>query len=134
MQGTYFWRKIRCPSLGRVALSCWKIQASDDAQLKPMSCLSVSVNPGLLHPTGIMTHHVGYTLLFEQALQVVNPAVSIPYWEYTIEGISDLGLLEALFLQGSGRRCGSVSGGLPGAGIEWAGEWGYTIDANSGLR
>lgn len=34
---------------------------------------------------GIMTHHVGYTLLFEQALHVVDPAVSIPYWEYTIE-------------------------------------------------
>lgn len=33
-----------------------------------------------------MTHHVGYTLLFEQALQLVNPAVSIPYWEYTLEG------------------------------------------------
>lgn len=32
-----------------------------------------------------MTHHVGYTLLFEQALQVINPAVSVPYWEYTIE-------------------------------------------------
>lgn len=35
---------------------------------------------------GIMTHHVGYTLLFEQALQVVDPVVSVPYWEYTIEG------------------------------------------------
>ncbi|CAM9656131.1 unnamed protein product [Scytosiphon promiscuus] len=34
---------------------------------------------------GIMTHHVGYTLLFEQALQVVDPSVSIPYWEYTVE-------------------------------------------------
>ncbi|CAM9580371.1 unnamed protein product [Ectocarpus fasciculatus] len=34
---------------------------------------------------GIMTHHVGFTLLFEQALQVVDPSVSIPYWEYTIE-------------------------------------------------
>lgn len=32
-----------------------------------------------------MTHHVGYTLMFEQALQVVDPSVSIPYWEYTIE-------------------------------------------------
>ena len=32
-----------------------------------------------------MTHHVGYTLLFEQALQAVDPAVSIPYWEYTID-------------------------------------------------
>eukprot|EP00904_Undaria_pinnatifida_P008207 jgi/Undpi1/4516/HiC_scaffold_18.g07870.m1 len=34
---------------------------------------------------GIMTHHIGYTLLFEQALQIVDPMVSIPYWEYTIE-------------------------------------------------
>lgn len=33
-----------------------------------------------------MTHHVGYTLQFEQAMQLVNPSVSIPYWEYTIEG------------------------------------------------
>eukprot|EP00903_Cladosiphon_okamuranus_P013777 g12823.t1 len=43
---------------------------------------------------GIMTHHVGYTLLFEQALQVVDPSVSIPYWEYTIEnanGLTDYG-------------------------------------------
>lgn len=39
---------------------------------------------------GIMTHHIGYTLLFEQALQVVNPAVSIPYWEYTIEAAAGL--------------------------------------------
>eukprot|EP00752_Nemacystus_decipiens_P017229 g15434.t1 len=34
---------------------------------------------------GIMNHHVGFTLLFEQALQVVDPSVSIPYWEYSIE-------------------------------------------------
>ncbi|CAN0067281.1 unnamed protein product, partial [Ectocarpus fasciculatus] len=43
---------------------------------------------------GIMTHHVGYTLQFEQALQVVDPSVSIPYWEYTIEsseGLTDYG-------------------------------------------
>ncbi|CAM9495225.1 unnamed protein product [Ectocarpus sp. 8 AP-2014] len=39
---------------------------------------------------GIMTHHVGYTLLFEQALQVVNPSVTIPYWEYTIEAAAGL--------------------------------------------
>lgn len=35
--------------------------------------------------TGIMTHHVAYTLQFEQAMQLVDPSVSIPYWEYTIE-------------------------------------------------
>ncbi|CAM9600123.1 unnamed protein product [Ascophyllum nodosum] len=34
---------------------------------------------------GIMTHHVGFTLLFEQGLQVIDPSVSIPYWSYTIE-------------------------------------------------
>ncbi|CAM9678592.1 unnamed protein product [Ectocarpus sp. 12 AP-2014] len=39
---------------------------------------------------GIMTHHVGYTLQFEQALQVVDPSVSIPYWEYTIESAQGL--------------------------------------------
>lgn len=32
---------------------------------------------------GIMTHHVGFTLEFERNLQVVDPKVSIPYWEYT---------------------------------------------------
>lgn len=36
--------------------------------------------------TGIMTHHVGYTLQFEQALQLVDPSVTVPYWEYTLEG------------------------------------------------
>lgn len=35
---------------------------------------------------GIMTHHIGYTLQFEQALQVVDPSIAIPYWEYTIDG------------------------------------------------
>ncbi|CAN0087203.1 unnamed protein product, partial [Scytosiphon promiscuus] len=39
---------------------------------------------------GIMTHHVGYTLLFEQALQLVDPSVSIPYWEYTVEASAGL--------------------------------------------
>ncbi|CAM9612036.1 unnamed protein product, partial [Choristocarpus tenellus] len=34
---------------------------------------------------GIMTHHVGYSLLFEQALQVINPAVALHYWEYTLD-------------------------------------------------
>lgn len=35
---------------------------------------------------GIMTHHVGYTLQFEQAMQRLAPSISMPYWEYTIEG------------------------------------------------
>jgi hypothetical protein len=32
-----------------------------------------------------MTHHLGFTLLMELSLQAVNPAVTIPYWEYTID-------------------------------------------------
>lgn len=32
---------------------------------------------------GIMTHHIGFTLEFERNLQLVDPVVSIPYWEYT---------------------------------------------------
>ncbi|CAM9679410.1 unnamed protein product [Phaeothamnion confervicola] len=40
---------------------------------------------------GIMTHHVGYTLQFEQALQLLDPSVSIPYWEYTLDAY-ELGL------------------------------------------
>ncbi|CAM9369255.1 unnamed protein product [Laminaria digitata] len=39
---------------------------------------------------GIMTHHVAYTLQFEQAMQLVDPSVSIPYWEYTIESAMGL--------------------------------------------
>ncbi|CAN0566766.1 unnamed protein product, partial [Ectocarpus sp. 12 AP-2014] len=39
---------------------------------------------------GIMTHHVGFTLQFEQAMQLVDPSVTIPYWEYSIEATEDL--------------------------------------------
>lgn len=54
----------------------------------PSSCLRLN---NVVYPPaapGVMTHHVALTLLFEQALQVINPAVTIPYWEYTIEGES----------------------------------------------
>jgi len=34
---------------------------------------------------GIMTHHVAYTLEVEQSMQLVNPTVSMPYWDYTID-------------------------------------------------
>lgn len=35
---------------------------------------------------GFMTQHTAITALFERALQVVNPAVSLPYWDFTIDG------------------------------------------------
>lgn len=48
-------------------------------------------------PTGLMTHHVAYTLQFEQAMQLINPTLTIPYWEYTLEGeICHLRLLIAV--------------------------------------
>jgi hypothetical protein len=33
---------------------------------------------------GFITNHVAQTVQFEQALQAVNPRVSVPYWDYTI--------------------------------------------------
>jgi len=34
---------------------------------------------------GFSNHHVAFTLLFEKSLQSINPKVTVPYWDYTIE-------------------------------------------------
>jgi len=34
---------------------------------------------------GIVPHHIGITLAVEQTLQSINPAVSIVYWEYSLD-------------------------------------------------
>lgn len=34
---------------------------------------------------GIITHHMAFTLEFEQSLQAINPAISNPYWEYGMD-------------------------------------------------
>lgn len=34
---------------------------------------------------GFVTSHMGLTLMFEQSLQSINPAVSVPYWDFTLE-------------------------------------------------
>lgn len=34
---------------------------------------------------GFVTSHMALTLMFEQAIQAVNPAVSMPYWDFTLE-------------------------------------------------
>lgn len=34
---------------------------------------------------GFVTSHMGLTLMYEQSLQAVNPAVSVPYWDFTLE-------------------------------------------------
>mmetsp|Transcript_19693 Transcript_19693/g.17875 ORF Transcript_19693/g.17875 Transcript_19693/m.17875 type:complete len:530 (+) Transcript_19693:381-1970(+) len=34
---------------------------------------------------GILNHHVAYTLEVEQALQSIDPSISMPYWEYAMD-------------------------------------------------
>lgn len=34
---------------------------------------------------GFVTSHMGLTMMYEQSLQAVNPAVSVPYWDFTLE-------------------------------------------------
>lgn len=34
---------------------------------------------------GIMTHHMGFTLELEQSLQSINPLLTVPYWDYSID-------------------------------------------------
>ena len=33
-----------------------------------------------------MAHHLALTVAFEASVRAVNPAVTIPYWDFTIEG------------------------------------------------
>ena len=33
-----------------------------------------------------MTSHIAISLMFEQALQAINPSIALPYWDFTIEG------------------------------------------------
>ena len=34
---------------------------------------------------GYLNHHVAFTLEFEQAIQAADPAVSLPYWDFTLD-------------------------------------------------
>ena len=51
--------------------------------------------------SGFFTHHFAITQTFEAALRAVNPAVTLPYWDFTIEGqqISDAGESASYFLE-----------------------------------
>ena len=35
---------------------------------------------------GFMTHHFALTMAMEVAVRSVNPMVTIPYWDFTVEG------------------------------------------------
>ena len=36
--------------------------------------------------SGFFTHHLSLTNIFEASLRSINPAVTLPYWDFTIEG------------------------------------------------
>lgn len=41
---------------------------------------------------GFFTQHLGLTLEFEQALQTINPLVTVPYWDFTIDAHDIMGM------------------------------------------
>lgn len=41
---------------------------------------------GFHEGTGFISHHLALTNTFEQSMRAVNPAVTLPYWDFTIEG------------------------------------------------
>lgn len=36
--------------------------------------------------TGFVTHHLALSLSFEASIRAVNPEVTTPYWDFTIDG------------------------------------------------
>ena len=51
--------------------------------------------------SGFFTHHFAITQTFEAALRAVDPSVTLPYWDFTIEGqqIKDLDEVPSYFLE-----------------------------------
>ena len=85
---------------------------------------------------GFLTQHSGLTLAFEQALQAVDPKVSCPYWDFTIDRAHlDAGNWSSLDRSPVWRDdwFGSAKGGAGGTVTE--GRWAYvaidSVDADS---
>ena len=51
--------------------------------------------------SGFFTHHFAITQTFEAALRAVDPSVTLPYWDFTVEGqqIADAGESPSYFLE-----------------------------------
>ena len=51
--------------------------------------------------SGFFTHHFAITQTFEAALRSIDPSVTLPYWDFTIEGqeITDAGEIPSYFLE-----------------------------------
>lgn len=51
--------------------------------------------------SGFVTHHLALSNSFEASLRAVDPSVTLPYWDYSIEGqeIDDLGELPSYLMQ-----------------------------------
>jgi hypothetical protein len=56
---------------------------------------------GFHEGSGFLTHHLAITQSFEAALRSVDPSVTLPYWDFTIEGqqIYDYGKSPSYFLE-----------------------------------
>ena len=53
-----------------------------------------------------MTSHFAYTLMYEAALQAVDPSVAVPYWDFTLESKCSL-------MKGHQREDASVRASAP---------------------
>ena len=74
---------------------------------------------------GIVNHHVAFTLEMEQALQAVNPAVTIPYWDYSFD---------SYYYNASAKSCGDACLGSDWTASDvWTDDWfGPIANASSG--
>ena len=68
--------------------------------------------------TGFLTHHLALSLSFEASLRAVNPKVTMPYWDFTIDG-------EAIKIRGGGPSM------LPSVNDFFTSKWFGSTDENS---
>lgn len=45
---------------------------------------------------GFVTQHIKLSSIFEKSLQSVNPVISLPYWEFTVESASNTSIYESI--------------------------------------
>jgi Common central domain of tyrosinase len=50
---------------------------------------------------GYLMQHIKMTNIFEKSIQAVNPAVTLPYWDFTIERAEDRSMVDSYIMQES---------------------------------
>jgi Common central domain of tyrosinase len=81
------------------AIKLWKINSNKGIQLYGSEYVSIDrlvaihslasndiMCDGFHEGSGFLTHHLALTNSFEASLRAVDPAVTLPYWDFTIEG------------------------------------------------